>query len=115
VTAIDDHGVRFLLALRIWAYLRKSAGHAGRRHHLSHRDWSWALHSQAQEILLDAVLMLGGGHEAATWPALRGMLRTEVSEPASAAGGSTQAVPRGALLCLRDGASRRQALASAGG
>jgi len=86
VTAIDDHGVRFLLALRIWAYLRKSASHAGRQHQLSHRDWSWALHSQAQEILLDAVLMLGGGNEAAIWPALRGILSTEVSGLTLAAG-----------------------------
>ena len=78
--AMDDHGVRFLLALRIWAYLRRSAPTASRLVEMTHRDWSWALHSQAHDILLDAALAVGGGTANASWSMLRGTKRVERAE-----------------------------------
>jgi hypothetical protein len=70
--AIDEHGVRFLLSLRIWAFLRKSASPEARPTEMTHRDWSWALHSHAHDILLDAVVNVAGGPQQTSWPLLRG-------------------------------------------
>eukprot|EP01105_Mastigella_eilhardi_P019394 TRINITY_DN4557_c0_g1_i2.p1 TRINITY_DN4557_c0_g1~~TRINITY_DN4557_c0_g1_i2.p1 ORF type:complete len:2290 (+),score=469.94 TRINITY_DN4557_c0_g1_i2:945-6872(+) len=63
--ALDACGVRFLLAYKIFNHSRHSLSPAQRPECMRPADFAWALHTEAQEVLLQQTLPLDSDWEAA--------------------------------------------------
>lgn len=64
--AMDPCGVRFLVAFKIFIFLRKSLPLLERPSALSSVDFAWALHSEAEETLLRLCLPAAAGGSSGT-------------------------------------------------
>jgi len=69
--ALDENGVRYLLALRLFFFLTHSLPLAQRPKGLEYNEIIWALHSESQDILVDNCVTAAGAQGSFNWTHMR--------------------------------------------